>query len=779
MTILKRPAQSWDSAACSWGAGLAVWMLCALALLTGGIGGAAEPNAAVTTLAEDIAHLDTLSRLTVELFYQRTATARRLFELTGAFGSDADRAEVRDPANRACEQLASVAHLQGLLKSRIEDDRHPDWEGLYGATGLWRRLHSDLYATSLDKAEIGLLAVLAADPNEAALLLRGLLGELATLSRTAPSARLKLAEARSLACLGRYEPSAWERARQVFGELAKDGDIAEPVALRCAVERIGLMGPDEPNEITALAARLAASESAGDLQLALSVVCAQLRYGPPEAFDETLAMFGDLARPVGALILVDLTNRLEAGRLDPATVPATQAELAAASALAAGAANHAAILRRLAAAENLQCPLVLYAAGVALSDSAGTEAVDLLMRAAAAQRQQPSPKLDVKPQSIAAAAARLAYNLFVGDRSHQELALRSLEDYLRIEPNEPDAQLQYLRATVLRHAGRTDEADRLLDNIATHGQGRWRHQAELDLIKKHIVSGQADGPLENSPGDRLAWLMEQISPKTADNPLFLDTAMTLCRLLLDGGDRAGAGRALDILNRFKDIQDPTLIVLKARALQSQGQIDTSLHYLFMACRADPQHLPTAMDALGNLIDDLDRLAGIHPRFGDVLRRAVELADYCYTSLDGENRRTAGLYLAELYIFTAETEPHHLPKARVVLEELPSREPAETHLLRCQARILTQEQNYPAAAALWARVAEAHRLNEAAVQRSGDFWRAKFFELHCLSQCPQPPRARIAHAIEVLEESFADIPLTWATRLAALKHRCRGQEPQRT
>jgi len=422
---------------------------------------------------------------------------------------------------------------------------------------------------------------------------------------------------------------------------------------------------------------------------------------------------------------------------------------------------------------------VLYAAGVALSDSAGSEAVDLLMRAAMAQRQQPSPRLDVKPGAIAAAAAKLAYNLFVGDRANRDLALWSLENYPRIEPNEPDAQLQYLQATVLRHAGRTDEADRLLDHVATHAQGRWRHQAELDLIKKHILSGQADGPLENSPTDRLTHLMEQISPKTADNPLFLDTAMTLCRLLLDGGERAGAGRALDILNRFRDIQDPTLIVLKARALQNQGQIDTSLHYLFMASQADPQHLPAAMDALGNLIEDLDRLATLHPRLGDVLRRAVELADYCYASLEGENRYAAGLYLAELYIFTAETEPHHLPRARALLEELPPREPPRTHLLRCRARILTHEQDYPGAAALWARIADAYRLNEAATARSGDFWRAKFYELHCLSQCPRPPRERIAHAIEVLEKSFSDIPLTWATRLAALKNQCRGQEPQRT
>jgi len=754
-------------------------MLCALTLLTGGIGMAAEPNTPATTLADDIAHLDTLSRLTVELFYQRTATARRLFELTGRFGSDADRAEIRDLAGRAREQLASVAHLQGLLKSRIEDDPDPHWEALYGATGLWRRLHSNLYATALDKAEIGLPAALAADANEAPALLRGLLSEAKTLGRTAPSARLGLLEARALAHLGRYEPSSVERARQAFAELAKDGDMPEPVALRCAVERLILMGPDEPNEIRTLAGRLAASESAGDLQLALSVICAQMRYGSPEAFDETLAMFGDLARPVGALILVDLTNRLEAGQLDPAKVPWTQAELAAASALTGGAANHAAVLRRLAAAENLQCPLVLYAAGVALADTSGAEAVDLLMRAATAQRQQPSPRLDVKPQSIAAAAARLAYNLFVGDRSYQDLALRSLEGYLQIEPNEPDAQLQYLRATVLRHGGLIDEADRLLNHIATHAQGRWRHQAELDLIKNHILNGQAGGPLENSPADRLTHLMEQISPKTADNPLFLDTAMTLCRLLLDGGDRAGAGRALDILNRFRDIQDPTLVVLKARALQNQGQIDTSLHYLFMACRADPQHLPTAMDALGNLIEDLDRLAVMHPRFGDVLRRAVELADYCYASLRTEARYAAGLHLAELYIFTAESEPHHLPKARALLEELPPREPPQTHLLRCRARILTSEQDYPAAAALWARIADAYRLNEAATVRSGDFWRAKFYELHCLSQCPQPPHERIAHAIEVLEKSFADIPLTWATRLAALKNRCRGQEPQRT
>jgi len=43
---------------------------------------------------------------------------------------------------------------------------------------------------------------------------------------------------------------------------------------------------------------------------------------------------------------------------------------------------------------------------------------------------------------------------------------------------------------------------------------------------------------------------------------------------------------------------------------------------------------------------------------------------------------------------------------------------------------------------------------------------------CLAKIPRPHKKDILHTIEVLENSFADIPPLWAEKLNSLKQQCR-------
>jgi hypothetical protein len=93
-------------------------------------------------------------------------------------------------------------------------------------------------------------------------------------------------------------------------------------------------------------------------------------------------------------------------------------------------------------------------------------------------------------------------------------------------------------------------------------------------------------------------------------------------------------------------------------------------------------------------------------------------------------------------------------------------------LRCRARLRTKQGRFNEAAPLWAKIAEMRRRESTeAARRSHRWWRAKFYELYCWARLPQTQKEDILHALEVLENSFTDIPPPWAEKLAALKQSC--------
>ncbi|GAI12323.1 unnamed protein product, partial [marine sediment metagenome] len=91
------------------------------------------------------------------------------------------------------------------------------------------------------------------------------------------------------------------------------------------------------------------------------------------------------------------------------------------------------------------------------------------------------------------------------------------------------------------------------------------------------------------------------------------------------------------------------------------------------------------------------------------------------------------------------------------------------LLRCRARLFCKQAKFDKAARLWAKIAKIQK-NKLTVanQQSWKWWRAKFYELHCWSKCPQAKKKEVLHTIEVLENSFTDIPPLWAEKLSSLK-----------
>jgi hypothetical protein len=131
---------------------------------------------------------------------------------------------------------------------------------------------------------------------------------------------------------------------------------------------------------------------------------------------------------------------------------------------------------------------------------------------------------------------------------------------------------------------------------------------------------------------------------------------------------------------------------------------------------------------------------------------------------------ARLYLAEISVFAANKDQQRLSESGKLLDVLASQGLADNvDLLRCRARLLTQQNNFAEAAELWAKIAEIRKDEPAPPhQRSWKWWRAKYYELYCLSKQPQTNKQSLLHTIEVLENSFAGAPPLWAEKLKSLK-----------
>ena len=180
-----------------------------------------------------------------------------------------------------------------------------------------------------------------------------------------------------------------------------------------------------------------------------------------------------------------------------------------------------------------------------------------------------------------------------------------------------------------------------------------------------------------------------------------------------------------------------------------------------------------MELLSEVVDTIDRFQKSDLSF---MLNCKQLAQFCYDCLEGQQRWQAGLFLAETSIFAAAKEKDTLLALEKLLSNLANDDVGDVDLLRCRARLLTENGKYKEAAGLWAQIAEIRKseLPEAS-RRSWKWWRAKFYELYCWSKCPQTKKEEVLHTIEVLENTFTNVPPLWAEKLGYLKKQCRSKD----
>ncbi|MHC4331456.1 MAG: hypothetical protein ACYSWW_25410, partial [Planctomycetota bacterium] len=371
---------------------------------------------------------------------------------------------------------------------------------------------------------------------------------------------------------------------------------------------------------------------------------------------------------------------------------------------------------------------------------------------------------------VARQAAQLAYTLFNQNRQDCQFVLDAFYNYRLTANEDVDEQLEYLYAVVLNNCGHTERSEELLQKIAARPAGKWRNRARLDLIT-NAIRAQPQQKNDQS-GKMLEKLSTLIADCAADNEneqqVRTEAIYLYCRLLLESQDQSSAQKVLDAVAEVDEIQDPNFAIFKSIALRRMGRLNESARCLARALDAGRcDHVSEVMELLSELVDEIDRFQRTDLSFIDDCERLARLSSGC---LEGKARKKAAFFLLEISTYSANKPEEGLSALQKLLDRMAAEGLGDNvDYLRCRARLLTEQGNFDNAATLWAKVTEIRDDDPAPPhQRSWKWWRAKYYELHCRSECRQTDKESLLHTIEVLENSFTTVPPFWAEKIRSLR-----------
>ena len=717
--------------------------------------------------AEDINRLAETAKLTVDTFMQDSFKLRMGYEYSGRFSDPNDKENLRRLAQKASDRLQTIADEQRKLKEQIEDYQGDDWDARYGSTGLWRKLSADIYTTKLSKCEVDYYLAMASRQPQRNNILHKILTEIDSLNLTHLPATSGLLKAKTLALLSQTEPVYKSLAKKEFDALMVRSDMNHSTAFRIAIERIKLLGEREPGQLKKLMEAIAKSRCKDDFELVLSLAFLQRQLNQPEVFERTAKLFPQIQDFLGSLILSDISSRIaQQQSLQPISV--FEAELAVETVWKNRTEDHSKLLDYLSTTEKFQTPLILYVAAVKSADSSPARAVDYLMKASKLQEAQKSDRLDIEPDKIAEQAAQLAYNLLAQDTTHCPLTLRAFENYSAIAGKKIDEELEYLYTIVLNNCGCEEKSTALLEKIANRPAGSRRNRARLDLIIQTIRQGNLHKKQYHALCRRLNELIADCPGKNETDSRLRAEAITIyCRLLLESEYENASQKVLDILNKAETDYDPNLNVLKSTALRRTGKLDESVRCLLKAIKPGCcDYAGEAMELLLEVTEKIDRFE----KDLSFMKSCKKLAQFCCDCLEGQLKQRAGLFLIETSVFSATKTEKELSGFEQMLHNIAKAGFSnDIDFIRCRARVLAEEGKFQKAAELWSEICAVRKEESASSNsRSWKWWRAKFYELACLAKWPQTNKQQLRHTIEILENSFTDIPPLWSEKLSLLK-----------
>lgn len=715
--------------------------------------------------AKDISNLVEEADQTAKTFTQESFELRMSYEYNGGFLDPNDKQNLRNLAKKAGLRLQTILDNQEALKQQIEDYTGQDWDRLYGTTGLWRRLSTDMYRANLNKCEIDFYLALSADQPQRNTIARDMLSRLDSLKQSHDAAYVQFLNARTLALLACTDSTYKLLAKKEFDQLGIRSDMIHATVFKISVERIKLLGETEAGQLDKLANELSRSDCADDPEVVLPLAFLTRNLKGHQAFERTVNLFPQTTNVLGSVILSNLSYRARQ-RLGTEQMSVFEAKLAVNTAWKDNVEKHTLVLNYLAEKDRFQTPLILYVTAAAAADSSPKKAHALLIKASRLQHAQRCDMLDIDARDLARQAAIMAYKMLNRNRLDCDSAVAAFENYLEIAKRIEKGP-EYIYTIVLTRCGKVAESTRLLQKIAGRNRGIFRNKAKLDLIVQQMQKSNLENQEERERIlEQLSSLIDECRRRRETRT---EAVIIYCGLLLEKEDMALARKVLNILSTERVMLNPALVLLQSKALRLTGRLNEAAADLakYIAIGKD-SFCDEVVQLLTQAIDDIDRLQAENndSQFQSLIENLHKLAEFSHRCVDSQ---ISTLFTAETGIFTAKKDTEKLSQIQMTLEDLIKKDINNVDLLRCRARLLTEQGRFKESAELWAQICKIRKDETPSPnQRSRKWWRAKFYELSCWSRIPKTKKADVVHTIEVLENSFADIPPIWAEKLKLLK-----------
>jgi tetratricopeptide (TPR) repeat protein len=366
----------------------------------------------------------------------------------------------------------------------------------------------------------------------------------------------------------------------------------------------------------------------------------------------------------------------------------------------------------------------------------------------------------LSPAAVAKAAVRSSGKLSMENANDCPLIIEAYDNYLSIANLDSDADfnnIEYTYASVLDSCGEQKRSKELLEKIAA-APGGYQNHAKLKLITQQLQ--QVSTVDEKHPLlAQLADLVSNIPSDAGENRALRDEATALyCHTLLDDANSQSAQKVLDMLNATG--AGPGFVSYRARALKQLGRLEESARLMTQAIVFDSGSMaPAAAEIVSEIVDKIELWQKDANDFNQMLLDCNVLADFAHKVID--NQQTA-LILTETSILSGK-------KISITNEN-------GIGWLRPKARLLMAQGDFNQATLVWSKIAELRRNDPAAPgQKSYNWWQAKFYELDCLAKS-KAENQNITHTIDVLFNTFPEIPPPWAKKLNVLKQQCVSGPP---
>jgi hypothetical protein len=707
----------------------------------------------VLPTADDVVSEAVSAQETADEFMVQSRRLRLGYEYIGGFFRERDRIELLGLAEQGSAKLKGIYQRQERMRARIEAYEGDDWDELYGDSFLWRKVAADAGQSLWLKGQVDYYTAVASAGQEREWIAKIIIEKCILGEGVFGGAGGKILRARAFLLMddgdGRYRQSARELVESVLGgNVEKDS-----VYFDAAILKLRLAKEFSAGQLRVVYAELGGSKYRDDFELNLRLAFLGLRAGSSELLEGVIKSRPAAEDFVGDMILSGMAGQLESKSF-------YEVELAVRVVRRKGLENYKHILGKLCSIEKFRSRSMLITAGEAHEKSEPGAAVQYYL--AAAQCKQDDDKGGSRMLEILHRGAVLGIELFYADSGYSSVGGEAVDYYCEAAGENIDEEIQYAYAGMLAESGQGEERVELLGRIAG-GKGRFCKRARLDLIKYRLC--------ESGDGAKLKGELEELiysaSGDESDAKVRVEAVELWCLLLLDNGDEESARQVLEILESEAGMERSRGGMLKARALGYLGREAEAV--VVLVNTIDPNTCDAAGEggrALAEVVGRIEEYEGGVEDFDLFLAQCELLAKYCSGCAVNEWKYGAELVFAEILLVGAGEDEGKISIAERVLSRHRGRDD-NIEMIRCMARFAGSRGEFGKGARLWERICDGRKPSKGA-DRDWLWWRGKYYQLWCWSQVPGVAGGQVRHAVEVLENSFSDIPDFWGVRLAKLK-----------